>query len=135
MTGLSVGKVVRQSARGTGKDIGRGGRDQHEIAIARKADMPHLGLVRQRENIGMHFILGKRRDRKRRHELRAAGGKDAAHIQPCVAQAADKLQSLVRGNAARNDQEDAPALQGLGQSNHTPLYSEIRRKSKWRQKF
>src|SRR5258707_584213 len=41
-------------------------------------------------------------------------GQDAPHRRAALAQAADQLEALIGGDAARDDQQNAPALQQVG---------------------
>src|SRR6185437_740872 len=79
--------------------------------FARQPDMPHLALVGERPEIGINLVLAERGDRQRRHEFLRRLGQDAAHDGAALAQPPDELEALIGSDAARDDQEETPAVQ------------------------
>ena len=105
------GEIVGDAGGDFRDDIRRRRRDDEEIAFLRQAQMAHLALIGQREEIGIGFLAGERRGRERRDELLRARGQDAAHARAALLEAPDEIERLISGNAARDDQQDAPAVQ------------------------
>ena len=70
--------------------------------------MPHLDLVLQVEKICIYFIFGQGGERQRSDELLARARQHAAHAMAGLAQQAHQLDGLVGGDAATDDQKDAP---------------------------
>jgi len=54
------GEIVGKPARHFREDIRRSRRDDEKIAFLRQAQMPHLALVGQREEVGIGFLARKR---------------------------------------------------------------------------
>jgi hypothetical protein len=104
------GEVVGDAERRLGDQVGGRGRDDHEVAAAREPDMADLVLVGQREKVGEDALARQRRHRERRHEFLRRAGQDAAHRRPALAQAADKLERLVRRDPAGDHEQDLLAL-------------------------
>ena len=86
-------------------------RDDDRVGVAREPDMADLGLVLAVEQVGVGARPGERGGRERRHELLRARGQDAAHAGAALAQPPDEIERLVGGDAAADDEEDAPSCQ------------------------
>ena len=104
------GEVVGQAHRHPRDQIGARRRHDDEIGLARQSDVAHLALVGQRPEIGIDLVLAQRGDRERRHEMLRRRSHDAAHRRAALAQPADQLEALIGGDAAGDDQENAPVL-------------------------
>ena len=92
-----------------GEQVGGGRRHHDQIGLARQADVADLALVVEVEQVGEHALVAERADRQRRDELLRRPGHHRAHGDAALAQAADQLEALVGGDAAADDQHDAPA--------------------------
>ena len=109
-------QVIGKPARGA-RDQVRGCRhDQHEIRLAGKSDMTHLGLVGQREQLGKDFLAGQRRQAQRSDEFACGPGHDSGHADIVVLKAPRHFQRLVGGDAATDHKKHPfPAEQCAGQ--------------------
>ena len=86
-----------------------GGRRHHDqVGLARQADVADLALVVEIEQLGEDALVGERADRKRSDELLRGPGHHGAHGDAALAQATDQIEALVGGDAAADDQNDAP---------------------------
>ena len=85
---LVGGKKRRRSKVGgkpggeLGDQIGRRGRDDHQIGGARQRDMAHFGFGGEVEQLLVDFLAGQRRNREGRHKMAARLGQDRAHCAP-----------------------------------------------------
>jgi hypothetical protein len=117
-TGLSVASstvVARSSALATGhagEERGGGRGDDEQVGLAREPDVADLGLVGEREQLGVDLVAAERGQRERGHELRRGAGQHDPEREAAVAAAPDQLQALVGGDAAADDEQDALALHG-----------------------
>ena len=107
-------EIVGEPRRHPRDQIGGRRRDDDEIGLARQADMAHLALVGQRQEVVIDLVLAERGDRERRHELLRRRGHDAAHRGAALAQPADQVEALIGGDPAGDDQQNAPALKQVG---------------------
>ena len=103
------GEVVGVAAGHLGDQVGGGGRHHDQVGLARQADVADLALVVEVEQLGEDAIVAERADRQRRDELLRRLGHDRTHGDAALAQAADQLEALVGGDAAADDEHDAPA--------------------------
>src|SRR5438477_10611941 len=76
--------------------------------------MTHLALVGERPEVVINLILAQRGHRQRRHKVLRRGGHDAANRGAALAQPADQVETLIGGNPAGNDQQNAPVLKHGG---------------------
>jgi len=100
--------------RHLGHQVGGGGRDQHQIAIARQPDMPDILLILPGKEIGEDMVCRKRTDGKRGHELLRTLRHDRTHGSAAFPQAADEIEALVGRDAACDDEKDAFAAESHG---------------------
>jgi hypothetical protein len=105
------GKVAGQPLRHARQDVGSGGGDDHDVAVARQADMADLVLGRQVEQLVIDAALRQRADRQRRYEFLGRARQHAAHVRPALAQAADQVEAFVCRDPAADDQQYALAGQ------------------------
>jgi len=110
------GKIVGQTRRHLGHQIGAGGGDDHQIGGAAQLNMAHAIVVGQGEQVVMHRLARQGRDRQRSDELGSAFGQNAGDRRAFVFQAANQLKGFVGGDASGNDQEDAAAGERHGKS-------------------
>ena len=87
-------------------DVGGGGRHQDQIGFPHQPDMAHLGLVGEREEFAIDLVAGQGCDGQRGYELGAALGENDAEGETPLAPAANDVQRLIGGNAARDDEEN-----------------------------
>ena len=97
------------AARHLRDQVGGGRRDDHEIGVAREADVTDIELALRVEQVGEGALPGQRTDRERRDEFMAGFGQDAAHMRAALAQPTDQVERLVGGDAAADDENDALA--------------------------
>ena len=57
------GEIVGDALRHLGQDVGARRCYDHEVGLAAQADVPHLALVRQREEIGVDLVFAECRQR------------------------------------------------------------------------
>ena len=100
------GQVVRQPVRHLAQKVGGGGCHDHEVGIAAEFDMPHLGLVRQAEEVSIDLFGRQSRGRQRRHELLPRAGDDRHHACPTLTQNTDQRQRLERPDTAADDKKN-----------------------------
>ncbi len=108
------GEIVGEARRHLGQKVGSRGRDDDEVRILGQAQMPHLALVGEGEEVVVDALAGQRRRRERGHEARGCGRHDDADRGAALAQAADEVEPLIGGDAARDHQQDAPAFEHFG---------------------
>ena len=84
----------------------------HEIGLARQADVADLALVVEVEQVAEHPLVGEGAHRQRRDELLGGCGQNDPHPVPALAETADEVEALVSGNAAADDQENATGHDG-----------------------
>ncbi len=108
------GEIVRQPICHLGEQIGGRGRDQHEVAIARKPDMADILFVLSGKQIGENVIGGEGTDGKRRDELLGARRHDGAYARAALAQPADQVEALIGRDAAGDDEKDALSCENHG---------------------
>ena len=101
------GQIVGDPGGHFGHQIGGGGANDHQIGLSAQLDMPDLGLVLQIPQAGMHLISGKRRQRHRGDELRAAIGQHASYLAPTPADQAHQFARFVSSDTAAYYQQDA----------------------------
>ena len=106
------GEIVGDPRRHLRQQVGGRRADHDQVGLAAELDMAHLDLVLEVPQAGMDRLLGQRRQRHRRDELRAALGQHAAHAAARLADQPDQLARLVGGDAAADDEEDALAPHG-----------------------
>ncbi len=100
-------QVIGEPVREPRQEVGAGRRDQHLVGPARKLDVAHGrfgGVVPQ---VGADRPARQGLERERRDELARAGGHHDQDLRAAVAQSAHQLGALVRGDAARDAQQDA----------------------------
>ena len=115
-------QIARKPRGHLRQDVGRGRRHHDKIGTARKLYVSHLAFIGQREQVGIDLAFAQRLQRQRRDELCARLGQHTAYPAATPAQQTDQLQRLVRGDAARDDQQHAltqkvspsPCGRGLG---------------------
>ena len=105
------GKVVADPRRHLGHEVGRRRRHHHQIGLAREADMPHLGLGRGVEEVGLAPPARECRERERGHERRPRRGQDGRHRAPRPGDEPHEVGRLEGRDAAPDDQKDALARQ------------------------
>jgi hypothetical protein len=105
------GEIVGEALRHLGDDVRGRRRHDDEVGLPAQADMPHLALVGQGEELGIDLVLAEGCQRQGGHELGPAVGQDAAHGRAPLAQPADELQGLVGGDPAGNDEKNSFASQ------------------------
>ena len=104
-------KVVRKPVRRARHQVRCRRRHQHEIGFAGEADMSHLGLVGQREQVRIGFFAGQGGQAERGDELPRPGGHHAGNGNIVVLQPPRHFQRLVGGDPAADDQQHAaPAV-------------------------
>ena len=113
-------QVICETMRHLGDQIGGRRRDHDQIRLARQADVAHLGLVGQGEQIAEHPFAGQARDRERGDEPGARRRQDAADANTPIAQPADQLEALVGRDAAGNDQQNTLAVHRFQRSTNRP---------------
>ena len=110
------GKIVGNPARHLGEQVCSRRADDHQVGLPRELDMPHLDLVLEVPQGGVHRIFAERGQRQRGDELRTAVGQHAGylagHAADALADQAHKLAGLVGRDAATNDQQDARTRHG-----------------------
>jgi hypothetical protein len=99
------GKIVGQPMGQLGQEVGAGGGHHDQIGFPRQADMAHLALVGEGEELLIDLALAEGRHRQRGHELRPALGQDGAHRNAPLAQPSDQLQALIGGDAAGDHEQ------------------------------
>jgi hypothetical protein len=109
--GLSVASSVGEAGRHLGQEVGGRRGDDHEVGLAGQTQMPHLALLGQREKVGVNALGAERGGGERRHEMSRALRHDDAHHCATLAQAADQIEAFIGGDAARDDQQNPPALE------------------------
>ena len=105
------GREIVGMAAGHFRDQIRGRRrDDDQIGVARQADMADIEFALRIEQVGVGAFTGERASRKRRNEMLRGGGENAAHANAAILQAADQIERFVGGNAATDDEQDAPRI-------------------------
>ena len=115
-------QVVGHALCQTRHEIGRGGCDQHQVGPARQLDMPHGRFGGRIEQIEMDRVAGKGLEGQRGDEFAPAVGHHDADLGTLVAQPANQLGALVRGDAAADAQDDAFTIKPL----HRPALLRVR---------
>ena len=82
-----------------------------EVGVAGEADMADVELALRVEQVGVGALAAERAGRERRDEVLRRAGEDAAHPRAAVLQPPDQVERLVGGDAAADDEEDAPVGQ------------------------
>ena len=101
------GEIVGVAVRHLRHQVGGRGRDDDQVAIARKADVPGVELALRIEQVGVAALVGQRAGGERRDELLRGARQHAAHMHVPVLQSADQIERLVGGDAAADDQRHA----------------------------
>ena len=94
--------------------VGGRRRDHDDIGVARQPDMADVKFTLRIKQIGMGALAGKRASRKRRHKMLRGGGENAAHARAAIPQAANEIERFVGGNAATDDEKNAPRIRRHG---------------------
>ena len=109
------GEVVGHPGGHARQPVGRGRGDHHDVVPARQGDMATpLALLLQRPEILRQGPVGDGLQRVRGDEARPARGQQPGHRGPGLAEQAGELQRLEGGHGARDDQQDALAVQHGG---------------------
>ena len=93
--------------------VGGRRRDDDEVGIAREPNMADVEFALRIEQVGIGAFAGQRAGGKRRDEVLRGGGEDATHLRAAILQAADQIERFIGGDAAADDEQDAPAA-GFG---------------------
>ena len=78
--------------------------------------MADILLVLAGEEVGIDMAGGERANGERRYELLCSCRHDRPHLRAALAQAADEVEALVGGDAARDDEKDAFSCKRHGKS-------------------
>jgi len=100
-------EVVGKAGRHLRQEVGGRRSHDHQVGIACQPNVPHLALIGEREQVLVDLLAGERGQSQRRDHLAPAGGEDGTHACAPFAQPADEVETLVGGDAAGHDQEDA----------------------------
>jgi ABC-type glutathione transport system ATPase component len=103
----TTGEAMRQ----LGHEVGRGRRDQDQLAIARKLDVAHRVVHARVPQIAPHRLAGQRLHGGRADKARRRLGHGHAHVRAVLDQQARELRSLVGRDAAGNAEQNAFAGQ------------------------
>ncbi len=112
------GEVVGVPARHLRHQVGGRRRDHHEIGVAGEPDVADVELGLRVEEIGVGMLPGDGAGGQRRDEGLGGRGHHHAHRAAALAQAADEVERLIRGDASPDDEEDAPAADRTGLGAH-----------------
>ncbi len=93
------------------------------VGIAREPDVADVEFALRIEQIGIGAFAGQRADGQRRDEVLRGRRENAAHVRAAVLQAADQIERFIGGDAAADDEQDAPAA-GFG--GRWPLLRRLR---------
>ena len=102
------------AVRHLGHQVGGGRRDDDQVGVAREPDMADIELALRVEQVGEDVLAGERADRQRRDEFCAASVMTHAHRDAALAQPADQVERFVGGDAAADDEQDAPGVSAAG---------------------
>ena len=100
------GKIVCQTIRHLRHQIGGGGCDQHEIAVARQPDMADILFILPGKKLGEDMRGGQRADSKRGDEFLRALRHDRRHLRAALFQATDEIEALIGRDAAGDNKEN-----------------------------
>jgi hypothetical protein len=85
------GEVVGQAVGELGQEVCRGRGDDHQVGLARQADVPDLVLVIEIKEVAEDTLAGQSRDRQRRDEVMGGLGEHSADAGAALLQPADQL--------------------------------------------
>ena len=105
-------KVIGEPVRQLRHQIGGGRRHHDQVGLARQPYMSDIMLVLAIEEVGENTVGRQRADRQRRDELLRRRRHDGAHRRAPFPQPADKVERLIGGDAAADDEQDALAGKG-----------------------
>jgi len=91
----------------TRQEIGRRWRNEDQIMIACKPDVPDFALVVEVEEIRQNALVGESADGKRRDELMGSLRHNGANGMAAVSETTDQFEAFISRDAAADDQKDA----------------------------
>jgi len=102
-------QVVRHAHRGTGEQVRRGGRHDHQIGLLGQADVRERPIPLPEG--GQDRAPGERFEGDRPDELGGGGREDDVHRRPALGQSSGEHAALVARDPARHAEDDVPAGQ------------------------
>ena len=100
-------QIVGVTAGHFGEEVRGCRRNDNEIGVASKPDVPDVEFALRIEQIGKSALSGERADGKRRHKMPCGRREDAAQSRSALLQAPDQIERLIGGDAAADDEENA----------------------------
>ncbi len=105
-------KIVGMALRHLRHQVGGGGSHDNEVTIARKADVAGIEFALGVEQIRVAALMRQRAGGERRDEFLRGVGEHAANGKTPIFQSPDKVERLIGGDAAADDQGNAQLLSG-----------------------
>jgi|GEM_PF-7010676 len=103
-------QIIRETMCEPREEIGRRRRDDDLVGPASELDVAHRRLGCLVPQIRPHRLAGDGLEGQRRDEALGAGRHDDLHVTAALDQASDQIGALVRGDSARNAEEDFSGL-------------------------
>ena len=102
------GQIVGVAVRHLGHQIGRRGRDDHDVGVACEPDMTDVELELRVEQVRVGRLARECAGRQRRDELLRRVGHDDAHRDAALAQPPDQVERFVGRDPAADDEQGFP---------------------------